>query len=531
MTSASRNTGPAVVCMGRMGDVTAAVPIAHHLAYQTGQVTPFITAPEYAPFLEAFSYIAPVPFDVPFHKVNRSIKHHQNRYSELHVAQVYSTDEGHHAPITESFVTDSWQRAGFSDHFGLPLVVDRRDAQREAQLLSSIGLDHSTGYIVVHAAGISSPYPYRFDLLKALRTGQRVIDISALMASKPQDLLAVLERASCAILADSFPLHLSFALRDLPVIALQTDRPNNWFGAPPRPNWIANYRYEESKAKLGEIVALAAAQTMPKATYSFPAGAYNASIAPGLLTWRYHPNGTWQTRLRGVQPGKPPCEIKIPTEASQEDARLFTHKGKQFISYTLATYNNRQPRCLVEYGELTLGREWQVKNPQRVKYGANDFTGMEKNHVFFSVGGKLYCLYGSHPEQVILEVEGSKVVKVHRAPGASWAFGDIRGDVMIPHDGKLLRVFHSCERFPSGKFRYHLGVALHESAPPFRVLKVNPVPLFSGDESRPKTVFHSKHSVVFSCGAIIEGDELLLCLSRNDDSTTIQRIKLNRLGL
>jgi predicted GH43/DUF377 family glycosyl hydrolase len=103
--------------------------------------------------------------------------------------------------------------------------------------------------------------------------------------------------------------------------------------------------------------------------------------------------------------------------------------------------------------------------------------------------------------------------------------------VILPYDGKLLRVFHSCVRYPSRKFRYHIGLATLEATEPFRTLSVVKAPIFSGDETRPKTVFHSKPSVVFTCGATLDGDTLSVPLSRNDDSTTTERINVRQLGL
>lgn len=553
-TASSRRSHPAVITLGRLGDLTAALPIAHELYYQTGQPVPFITAREYTPLLEACSYVIPEPVDLPFHKLGRAIAQNRPRCSRLHIAQVYSTDEPARTPVTDSFVTDAWHRAEMLDRFGLPLVLDRRDRQREVQLLSDYGLQGSQPYVVLHAGGISSPYRHRHAIITALR-GLRVVDITALTATKPQDLLAVLERASCAILADSFPLHLSYALRHLPVIALQTDRPTPWYASPPRPNWIASFGYEESLLKLEEIRTLAASfGTRATSKITFPAGAYNASVLNNLYTWRHHPNGTWQTRLQGLDRGII-RNISLPhPECSHEDARLFTLNGKPHLSYTLSKYIDKKPRCVIEYGELITsgsgGKEWKVKNPHRVHFGNNDWSALEKNHVFFSLpcsGGlrppnpapsdaptapKLYCLYGSQPEQVVLEVEGSKVVQVHRSPGATWPFGEIRGDVILPlPDGALLRVFHSCYRYRNGKFRYHLGAARLEATPPFRTLSITRAPLFSGDESRSRTTFHSKPNVVFTCGARIEGDELIVPISFNDDQTTLERIKLNQLGI
>jgi predicted GH43/DUF377 family glycosyl hydrolase len=536
MQSASRNAGPACVCLGRTGDIAAAIPIAHQIYYQTGGTVPFIVSRDYAPILDACSYIHPVIFDGTFTQLVRAIQRYRGRYSQLHVAQMYCTDGVMPEPIKTSFVLDAWNRAGFFDMFGLPLVIDKRNRQREDEVVLP-----GEPFIALHRGGFSSPYPYRNELMHALR-GLRIVDITAAQATAPQDLLGILERASVAILADSFPLHLSFACRDLPVIALQADKPNNWFGSPPRPNWIAKYRYEESKAKVDEIAALAAEQLLaPKRTYfHFPAGAYNASMLGDMFTWRFHPNGGWETRLAGSLANGKQKPILLPKSLdaySHEDARLFEHNGKTHISYTLSRLDGperkmRYARSVVGYGELTCGKtSWRVTEHKQVKYGKNDWSDMEKNHVFWSQDGKLYCLYGAVPEQTVLEVEGDTVVAEHKSPTPTWNFGRIRGDVILPYDGKLLRIFHSRIDFPMRKFRYHIGAAYLSATAPFQTLSVTKAPIFSGDEVRPKTLHNSKHNVVFTCGAEITGGDIVLPVSFNDDQTLITRIPIKSLGL
>jgi predicted GH43/DUF377 family glycosyl hydrolase len=94
-----------------------------------------------------------------------------------------------------------------------------------------------------------------------------------------------------------------------------------------------------------------------------------------------------------------------------------------------------------------------------------------------------------------------------------------------------VRVFHTLTHHASRKFRYALGVAKMESAPPFRTTWVSPVPLAMGDERRAKAFFHSKPSVIFTCGVIKDGGDFLACISRDDDSTTLQRFSERQLGI
>jgi hypothetical protein len=111
------------------------------------------------------------------------------------------------------------------------------------------------------------------------------------------------------------------------------------------------------------------------------------------------------------------------------------------------------------------------------------------------------------------------------------AFGTMRGDAIVQGDGELTRVFHTLQRFPSGKFRYFLGCSRMEATPPFRTTFISPVPFLAGDERRTKTLHHSKPSVIFTCGVIRDGGDIVACISRDDDSTTLQRFSERQLGL
>jgi hypothetical protein len=53
----------------------------------------------------------------------------------------------------------------------------------------------------------------------------------------------------------------------------------------------------------------------------------------------------------------------------------------------------------------------------------------------------------------------------------------------------------------------------------------------AGDERRTKTLHHSKPSVIFTCGAIRDGGDIVACISRDDDSTTLQRFSERQLGI
>lgn len=251
----------------------------------------------------------------------------------------------------------------------------------------------------------------------------------------------------------------------------------------------------------------------PFAINPYPNG-YNPAICGDLTTCRVHPSRDWKTKL--VANGQP-IKAKIPASYSQEDMRLFPHKGKLMASCTLAKpHGKKGARCVTVFGEMKKrGEQWEFANIKQPKHGRNNWTGMEKNWLFFSHSEQLYTIYGiKGGKQITLELSDSgKILATHKTTAPVWKYGEIRGGCApLPHpSGHLLRFFHSrtAER-GSIPFRYHIGALLMEDKPPFRVVNVLKQPILSGTEEWMIGIHHWKPNVVFPCGAVqIEGGYIL----------------------
>lgn len=273
---------------------------------------------------------------------------------------------------------------------------------------------------------------------------------------------------------------------------------------------------------------------------------YNPSIiADGdglLMAYRYHDGDTLATRLALAEldlSGKVLSNrtLEVNGEAiSVEDPKLFRFNGQVWIEWVQSTWPNTPVAAAVKYGRLEGNKVVNVHQPT-----VNFPKPIEKNWVPMPAGeGLMRFIYESEPEQTILEVIDGNVCHALHSPGASWAYGPIRGGtVPLEYDGKLLRFFHSGldNEFGPQRRRYFLGALLMEANPPFAVVAVGKKPiaygseldLLTGDERR-KCIQH-KRQVVFPGGAVAHEGEFLVSVGINDSGCAILRIKPDQLNL
>jgi predicted GH43/DUF377 family glycosyl hydrolase len=259
-----------------------------------------------------------------------------------------------------------------------------------------------------------------------------------------------------------------------------------------------------------------------------------------ITTHRYHPARDWKTRL-AINDGAVTTDIIFPEQFkdhSAEDARLFHHNGKLMVSCVLATTEGQEFRCVVGYGMLVQreGR-WYVDKHLQPQYEGNDFSKMVKNWCPFEHDGRIFFIWGiKDGEQVVIEVEGDKVVKEYKTPAPTWEHGEIRGGAIVKHKGNFLRFFHSRSggdlAGAAGSFQYHIGASLIEMQPPFKTIKVSHAPILSGDERFTPGCFHLKENVVIPYGAINEPFRpLQVSIGRNDNSCEIIKLLESELNL
>lgn len=554
----------AYLLLGKNGDIiSGALPILKAEHDRTGQKQTLIVAEKYAPLLEGCSYVISHIFKGRFGELERAIKQAKREFDEVTVLSTY----GDGFPVdqrTPSFQLDQWLRAGYLESFGkLPLVFDQRDKKRETALTKRLPKQ----FVLVADHAESRPFAAIEEVVQEIERSfhpVKVVRLSTIKAERVYDLLAVYDRALALVSTDTMHLHLSAASK-VPVLAFATDDPSLWHGSFWQPRFRFYCRCREWPAQknaflaaLGQAVRKEAVpppngeanremlhhwlecKRIPPLTMqahvtpiSTPLHAYNPSLVQWgggtVISTRRHKQRGARTILE-LWAGERWKPLATDPEFSYEDMRLFTFGGNLFGSYVVSTIPANPPNCLIAFGQLKEEAEnWVVLKEHRPRWLGNDFSGLSKNWVFFEAQAKLFAIQSGDPEHTVLELDGDMVKESYVSPSPQWKWGAIRGGAIIPHEGRLLRFFHS--RLDAPVSRYHVGAMVMEATPPFKILAISKTPILYGSEWETSAAFHHKPRVVFPAGVIKDGDEFVLAVGVNDSSSVTVRLKGSELNL
>lgn len=275
---------------------------------------------------------------------------------------------------------------------------------------------------------------------------------------------------------------------------------------------------------------------------------YNPSIirydGKLLMTYRYHHDGTAATQLAIAElddAGNVLNNSKLNGQGhSLEDGRLFIFKGQLCICYVESQIGSSSHNCVTKYGRIVRDKEWSIADTFQPQYGKNAWDGMEKNWVMFEQEGRLFCIYQSSPKQIVLELDGAKVVATHESDSPHWRYGAVKGgSVPMPYDGKLIRFFHARldNEAPPTYWRYRMGVCLMEPTPPFKIISIAEKPLLEGTEvddlsqTERFSCHHHKQRVVIPYGAIETPTSFLVACGVNDSQCGLVKVKKEDLKL
>ena len=227
---------------------------------KAGEKSAIVTTKGYADVLEGVSYVEQLVVDCLPHELDKGIQKATERWpGNIICTQVNGPVKlvkrfvyeavGQQSAVTTSWQKEQWKVAGQLNRWDdcLPLVFDKRDAVRETRLLRDV-LPKNAGkkpIMLLALDGKSSAFPHKDLLRHLLKTtfgsSWRIIELPK--AERLYDLLALYEKASLLVAVDSAPLHLAWAVRSLPVIALANDKPIMWNGSSWRPNMVWYCRY------------------------------------------------------------------------------------------------------------------------------------------------------------------------------------------------------------------------------------------------------------------------------------------------
>jgi hypothetical protein len=226
-----------ILNLGRIGDNINLLPVLYseHLA---GRRPTIVTSGKYSDIFEAVSYC-----DVKRYSGDPVELSHVIGFChglpDLRVAQVFMHPK--ETKQERNYALESYRLGGFRDLWRRhPYVFDRRDLEREEKLIGNI----TQPFIAVARLGVSSPFANGERLVAALKSRfpeYSIVDLSKIVAEKFQDMLGILDRASCLVTIDTSFLWLANAAK-CPTIALVND---GWYGSPPPVTATSTFRYRD----------------------------------------------------------------------------------------------------------------------------------------------------------------------------------------------------------------------------------------------------------------------------------------------
>jgi len=263
-----------MVLLGPHGDLIQMLPAWQEIYHLTGRKPIVLVSQQYAPTLEGVSYVEALPFnghwarDVP--KARAYAESRWGRCTVLawwnDIAQVPIEFRGSLALNCRgrecnintfkwpSYGHSMWERAGFPyehDMLTLPLVFDRRDQKREAQLIDRFKA-FSKPLLLYNFTAKSSPFghvPELWPILQLFRRDFTLLDLGAIRCHRIYDLLGLYDVAAGLLTCDTATLHLAPA-STVPYIAFTQ---NGWCGSVPKGNCVLNIRYSDTIRRLPEV--------------------------------------------------------------------------------------------------------------------------------------------------------------------------------------------------------------------------------------------------------------------------------------
>ncbi len=520
----------AFVSISKFGDCASTFPIIYDEFKRTGQLQHLLIGKEFKSLAEGCSYIVPHIWEGKWGDLSGAIRRAKMAFDDVVVLQTH----GENFPIkqiTPSFQTEQYLRGGVLGQWDkLPLIFDNRNKGRERALRKKVLGTDKRPFILVGDASQSSPFLGAAELLTMLEKEfgetHRILKLSEIKAEYIFDLLGLYDKADALITAETVHVHLSKASK-VPTFVLAAD---GWRGSQcvERFKFYCRYaEWERRKNKLIlEIKAVLSGQPAIK-IHTVPTlhdFGYNLStirFEGGTVgVYRYH-EGSWQTKL-ALDDGERTHTLKIDGFAdngfSYEDLRLFVFKDKLHGAYTVSRADHQnQFKGYQAYGEIKEADSvWSIGHIQVRRVG-NDFTGTEKNWLPFTFNECLFFVYGVKGDnQIVLQVEGDKILAEHQSPAPKWANGQIKGGCIIPHGKNLLRFFHSRADYGKNDFRYFIGAALMENKPPFATLAVSKASILAGTECFTPGCSHWKKNCCLPYGVVKQDDKFLLSIGIND---------------
>lgn len=284
--------------LGRVGDILNVLPLLY-ADFKRGEKQGLMVAKEFAGLLDGISYVDPVVFDGRDFDIGGGVLLAEKLGLPWVCTQVQGPREACEqfvwgpanmtGGMTPSFQQEAFRACGRLKEWNddLPLVFDRRNPEREAELIEKVFPRRPGKHkraILVASDGVSSPFPYKKLLwgILELAFGKtfQLVDLGKFRLDHFHDFLGLYEKAHCLVTIDTGPLHLARAIPSLPVIALTADKPHLWNGSAWQPQHVFYCRYSDFPERAMDMVKAIEAPKVGKDEFVHVWNAYEGKIAP-----------------------------------------------------------------------------------------------------------------------------------------------------------------------------------------------------------------------------------------------------------
>lgn len=236
-----------VVSLRRAGDIIILLPLLRMLSLKNQRPVRLVVHKDFVDLLDGVSYIDPVAWDGDWEDPITAAKHFNARNAQV-FGKGLRPDTMRH-----NFAKLAWAQLGFKWNRYTPLVFDRRNLDREADLAAKV-FQTDKPKILVKLEGHSSPFGERSFVAERLKMdfGQQaeLVWLDSIRAERVYDLLGLMDRAACMVTMDTVTLWLSHASK-CPSIQFVN---NGSFGASPvRGNCLLRTAYSTVPSRWNEI--------------------------------------------------------------------------------------------------------------------------------------------------------------------------------------------------------------------------------------------------------------------------------------
>lgn len=263
-----------------LGDAILMFPAFREIHHRTGLKPRIIVSKDYGDVYQGISYAEPIIHNLHWYQgipkarliaaaLSDGYKVPQwwncpecpipPKYRGTFVLQAHGHQWGVDLNMWPNFMASMYERCGFTQQEmrELPLVFDRRNPAREAELLNRIWPPsmRRKKLLLYNVTGVSSPYGFWPELHPTLFKFARdfhIVDIGKIKAHRIFDLLGAYDVAAGLITCDTATAHLAHASK-VPTIWMTVD---SWCGSTPRGNVALHFGYNSTPQRLQDIAAV-----------------------------------------------------------------------------------------------------------------------------------------------------------------------------------------------------------------------------------------------------------------------------------